>query len=152
LWEELTAAHDLAFVDDCSFGKCPDCGVCDFRRVKNVNYQVDGQGTVQAYSTRRRILKDVPAQRLALPLEQQKKFKNPESVLRIRAQFSKLGDAAFLSHHDLMTVIRRAVKRAGIPVGFSQGFHPMMLLSLSPAQPVGVESEAEFLDLELVSE
>jgi radical SAM-linked protein len=49
-----------------------------------------------------------------------------------------------------MTVLRRALARAVIPVGYSKGFHPQALISMGPAQPLGQESEAEFLDIELV--
>jgi len=79
------------------------------------------------------------------------KFQAPPTVQRIRARFTKLGEAAFLSHLDLATLIHRALKRAEIPVGYSQGHHPMMRVSLSPPQPVGVESEAEYMDLELTA-
>ncbi len=151
LWEELTAAHDLAFVDDCSFGKCVDCGICDFRRVKNVNYQYSpAESKVTAYSTRRRILKDEAPQFLTNPVSEFAGKAPPiPSKIKIRAQFTKLGDAAYLSHLDLATLIRRAMLRAELPVGYSQGFHPMMKLSLGPALPVGVESSAEYLDVEL---
>jgi radical SAM family uncharacterized protein/radical SAM-linked protein len=153
LWEELEAAHDLAFIPDCSFGKCSDCGVCDFRKVKNVNYQYEAEsGKVTAYSTRRRLLKDEPPQHLNKTSLRSPAAAVSPGAFKIRAQFSKLGDAAFLSHLDLTHLLRRALKRAVIPVGFSQGFHPMLLLSLGPALPVGVESTAEYLDVDLSEE
>jgi radical SAM family uncharacterized protein/radical SAM-linked protein len=150
LWEELTAAHDLAFIEDCSTHKCSDCGICDFRKTFNINYQYQTDTEqVKATSTRGRLLKGETVQTLKRPPQEFNVSSVTGPVQKIRAHFTKLGTAAFLSHLDLATVIRRALKRAQISVGHSQGYHPMMLLSLSPPQPVGVESEAEFMDLEL---
>ncbi len=151
LWDELQAAHDLAFLEDCSTHRCSDCGICDFRKIKNVNYQfLPETGTVQAYSTRRRILKDEPEQSMIVPREGESTKKDFETQLTIRARYTKLGEVAYLGHLDLMSVLRRSIARARIPVGFSKGFHPQMLLSLGPPPSLGVESEAEFLDIELV--
>lgn len=152
LWKELEAAHDEAFIEDCSTHRCTDCGICDFREVKNVNYQyVSETGEVQAYSTRRRILKNEPEQNLPASTAPQVEQKDFKTQTRLRVKYSKLGETAYLSHLDLMTVLRRALSRAKVPIGFSKGFHPHMLLSMGPAQPLGQESISEFLDLELVS-
>ncbi|HKX12341.1 MAG TPA: TIGR03960 family B12-binding radical SAM protein [bacterium] len=151
LWEELEATHDLVFIEDCSTDKCSDCGVCDFRKTLNVNYRyLPGDEKVQAFSTRGRRLKNEPEQSLGNPPAVPRKFEAKPIEQRIRARFTKLGEAAFLSHLDLATLIHRALKRAAIPVGYSQGFNPAMRVSLSPPQPVGVESEAEFMDIELI--
>ncbi|HCU23683.1 MAG TPA: TIGR03960 family B12-binding radical SAM protein, partial [Deltaproteobacteria bacterium] len=152
LWEELEASHDLAFIEDCSTGKCSDCGVCDFRRTLNVNYRyLPEDEKVLAFSTRGRVLKGEPEGRLRNPQAELKKSEALPTVQRIRARFSKLGEAAFLSHLDLMTAVHRGLKRAGLPVAYSQGYHPMMRVSLSPPPPLGIESEAEYMDLELTA-
>lgn len=151
LWSELEAAHDLVNTQDCSTHRCTDCGVCDFQKVQNVNYHFDSStGEVHVHSTRSRRLKNEPIQHLTNPQEPQPKRKVFETLFKLRVRFTKLGEAAYLSHLDLMTALRRALARAGIPVGFSNGFHPQMLLSMGPALPLGQESEAEYLDVELV--
>ncbi len=71
--------------------------------------------------------------------------------LRIRMKFSKTDRMRFLSHLDLMTVFQRAAVRAGIPLGFSQGFNPHPRIAFGPALPVGVESTSEYLDMETES-
>ena len=150
LWEELTAAHDLAFAEDCSTDRCTDCGVCDFRKVKNVNYEyLPESKKIRAHSTRRRLLKDVAEQELTTTEFVSRGETVFETRTKLRIRYSKLGEAAFLSHLELMSLLRRAMARARIPVGFSQGFHPQMLLSMGPAQPLGQESEVEFFDIEL---
>jgi radical SAM-linked protein len=49
-----------------------------------------------------------------------------------------------------MATLLRAIRRAGLPMAYSQGFHPKPRVSFGPALPVGVESRCEYLDLELV--
>lgn len=48
-----------------------------------------------------------------------------------------------------MRSFQRAARRAGLPLAFSQGFNPHPRFSFGPALAVGIESEAEYLDLEL---
>ncbi len=67
---------------------------------------------------------------------------------RIRMRYTKKGPIRFLSHLDLMTLFQRAATRAEIPLAFSQGFNPHPRMSFGPALSVGVESEAEYLDME----
>ncbi len=62
---------------------------------------------------------------------------------RILVQFSVRGDVRFVSHHDLMRVLGRAARRAGLPVAMSEGFNPRPRISLLLARGVGVASDAE---------
>jgi radical SAM-linked protein len=57
----------------------------------------------------------------------------------------------FLSHLELLNIFIRAARRAGLPVRHSQGFHPHPKFSFASALSVGVESWAEYADLELSS-
>ncbi len=57
-------------------------------------------------------------------------------------------DARWLGHLELLQVMFRAFKRAGLPVTFSQGFNPSPRVSFSPALSVGVESLAEYCVVE----
>jgi radical SAM-linked protein len=74
---------------------------------------------------------------------------NKPVVARVRVVYSKLGQARFLGAREITTLFARAVRRARLPVAYSQGFHPLPRLSFGPALPVGIESEEEFLDIEL---
>jgi radical SAM-linked protein len=65
-------------------------------------------------------------------------------------RFAKLGDGRFLSHLELVTLFSRAVKRAGISIRFSEGFHPLPRIIFGPALPVGIESEHEYVDMEIL--
>jgi len=66
--------------------------------------------------------------------------------------FSKLGNARFFGHLELATIIKRAVKRAGIVAKYSRGFNPIMRLSFENALPLGMESEEERLFIYLEKE
>jgi len=68
---------------------------------------------------------------------------------RVRIKYSKLMPLAMLSHTELMVVFFRAISRAGIPIHFSEGFNPHPKVSFGPALGVGIESEAETLDMEI---
>lgn len=41
----------------------------------------------------------------------------------------------------------RAIKRAGLPVAYSEGYHPLPRLAPGPPLPLGIESEAEYMDM-----
>jgi len=71
------------------------------------------------------------------------------AVARVRLTYSKLDEARFLGAREVATLFARATRRAQLPVAYSQGFHPLPRLSFGPALPMGVESEEEFLDIEL---
>jgi len=69
-----------------------------------------------------------------------------EGTLRYRAVYSKRGKARYLSHIDLIHVVQRSFRRAGIEVRKTEGFHPKMDLSYGPALPLGMEARREVLE------
>ena len=69
--------------------------------------------------------------------------------MRVRVRYSKLGKVRFLSHRDLARIIERAVRRAGLPVSYSQGFSPHARLHFGLALSTGYESYAEYFDVDL---
>ena len=73
-------------------------------------------------------------------------------MMRIRIRFHKKGKIRFTSHRDVARIWERAFRRAGIAVAYSQGFSPRQKLSFGLALSTGHESEAEFLDVELVDD
>ncbi|MFY1636962.1 TIGR03936 family radical SAM-associated protein [Solwaraspora sp. WMMB335] len=58
----------------------------------------------------------------------------------------------FTSHRDFARAFERALRRAGVPVAFSQGFTPHPKISYASAAPTGVASEAEYLEIGLRAE
>ena len=70
---------------------------------------------------------------------------------KVRIRWGRKGLPRFLSHLDNARVFERAIRRAGLPIEYSQGFHPHMKLSFGPPLQLGYSSEAEYLDLVLES-
>jgi radical SAM-linked protein len=79
---------------------------------------------------------------------------NPEApnpqlpiVQKLRIRYAKRGRLRFTSHRDFARAFERAVRRAGIPIGFSSGFTPHPKISYANASPTGAASEAEYLEI-----
>ncbi|MEV0392608.1 TIGR03936 family radical SAM-associated protein [Polymorphospora rubra] len=64
-------------------------------------------------------------------------------------RYAKRGPLRFTSHRDFARAFERALRRAGVPIAFSQGFTPHPKISYASAAPTGVASEAEYLEIGL---
>ncbi|OGU15242.1 MAG: B12-binding domain-containing radical SAM protein [Geobacteraceae bacterium GWC2_53_11] len=129
--EFLLAERERALAEaatkDCRDGNCSACGVCDFTVVTN---RISKQATVPP---RPDVLAEEPV------------------AARMRLRFGKTGVMRYLSHLELITVFTRAVSRGGVPIMFSLGFHPHPRFSFGTATSVGVESQAEYMDMFVAS-
>ena len=72
--------------------------------------------------------------------------------MRIGVKFSRTGLGRFLSHLDLQDLFSRAVRRAGIPAQYSGGFHPHMNMAFASAMAVGLETEGDYFELQVLEE
>ncbi len=70
---------------------------------------------------------------------------------RARIRWTKGARYRYMSHLENMTMIERALRRARLPVAYSQGFNPTMKLSFGPPLPLGFTSQAEYVDITLES-
>lgn len=68
---------------------------------------------------------------------------------KYRIKFSKLGRIRFIGHLDLLKTFQRAIKRADLPISYSEGFNPHQKISFALPLPLGMESVAEYLDVRL---
>jgi radical SAM-linked protein len=73
----------------------------------------------------------------------------PPAAARYRLRYRKVRLARFIGNLELIGVLGRAARRAGLPLAYSGGHHPLPRMSFGPALPVGVESDSELFDLEL---
>jgi radical SAM-linked protein len=64
-------------------------------------------------------------------------------------RFTKDGKARFLSHRELLNLVEQAIRRAGIPIVFSEGFNPRPRISFPTALPLGVSSGNEIMYFQL---
>ena len=133
LVKEFQRAKQGVFTPDCRYSECVECGVCDHKSVKNVMFApLKDSEQILIKSGGKSILKE----RLAR-----------KPTRRFRIHISKLGSLRLISHLELINLLLRAVRRARIPVKFSQGFHPHPKVSFGPALSVGVESLVEHFDI-----
>jgi radical SAM-linked protein len=126
LADDLQRALAAAVVPDCSFEGCSSCGVCGPELGHNV------------------VIPPPP-----IPVALPQRAPASARVQRLRFGFSKRGSLALLSHLDLVRLIERALRRSGVPVSFTGGFHPLPRAQFALALPLGAEAEGEWLDLEL---
>ena len=69
-----------------------------------------------------------------------------------RARFEKFGPMALRGHGELICILPRVLRRAGLPIRFSEGFSPRPKISFGPALPLGVQSLAELCEFALTAE
>lgn len=118
-FRNAVAGHTIG---DCRHGECNICGVCDFESVKP------------------RVYEGCPSEAL-----EKVPVRDHTHARKIEVRYSKLDQARFLGHLELMNVFFRALRRADIPVLFSSGFHPKPKVSFLDSLPVGMENHNEAL-------
>ena len=69
--------------------------------------------------------------------------------MRIQVKFIKQGSLRFISHHNLMKLFERAIRRASISVKMSEGYNPRPKIAYPLALPVGIKGIDEKLEMEL---
>ncbi len=151
---------------DCRYNPCHACGACD---LKNSPSLLRGEGlkekqlyaNVLNFPERDQENSPIvlPVSAGASPSPAHVGKKRPPALdaalahkaVRYRVWHKKTDMAAFLSQLEVQSLLERALRRAQLPLAFSQGFHPLPLLSFGMALPCGVGSEAEWFALTLRS-
>ncbi|MDH3329090.1 MAG: TIGR03960 family B12-binding radical SAM protein [Desulfobulbaceae bacterium] len=136
LVQERMNAPAGKYTPDCRTEGCQQCGLCDFKILRPVvNKQAESSWAVTP-----------------------KKSAGKDEIKReqgechtYRAHYVRTGDTRFYSHLEILQLIFRVLVRAGIRVLYSQGYNPTPRVSFSSALPVGIESEAEYFDIELAT-
>ena len=156
---ELVKAKKEMRTEDCKWGHCYACGVpgngedtvlaASFgATLPTLDPSVAAADDPAAY---REVAKGAAYRQKAmpeLPSAARKVAGSGGPVFRHRVTFAKSGDARFLSHRNTMDVLERAIRAAGLPARYSEGFNPHMKLSMGPALPLGLESRHEVFDVE----
>lgn len=71
--------------------------------------------------------------------------------MKIRIKFKKYGNVKFIGHLDVQRFFQKAVRRAGIDVAYTTGFSPHQIMSFAAPLGVGLESNGEYMDMEVNS-
>lgn len=69
--------------------------------------------------------------------------------MKARIKFRKYGVMKFIGHLDVMRFFQKVMRRADIPIAFTGGFSPHMIMSFANPLGVGVTSDGEYFDIEL---
>ena len=72
--------------------------------------------------------------------------------MRYLTKFTKEENIKFISHLDVLKTIQKNIRRAGLPIEYSQGFNPHMNTSIAQPLSVGVYSSGEYMDMVLTNE
>lgn len=72
----------------------------------------------------------------------------PRNII-IRVRYTKTGKIRFISHRDVARIFERSIRRAGVPIAYSEGFSPRPRFSFGLALPTTFASDSEFLDVYL---
>ena len=159
---ELVKAKKEMRTEDCKWGHCYACGVPGNGEdtvlatslpgtLPTLDASVSSAEDPAAY---REVAKGAAYRQKAMP-DLPSAVRGPSPAVgpfaRHRITFEKAGDARFLSHRNTMDVLERAIRAAGLPARYTQGFNPHMKLSMGPALALGLESRHEVFDVEGVS-
>lgn len=91
----------------------------------------------------------------AVPSYGRRKKKKPLSPAltvvrsRVRLKWSKSEEVRFTSHLDVGRTLERTIRRSGIPIAYTEGFHPHQKVAWGPPLPLGFVSDEEYLDIQL---
>jgi len=123
---ELDKAMKTEITADCRENGCSSCGVCDFDIIAPKLYRNNGK-----------------AEEIK-PIDE---GTGKTNFKKLKILFIKRDQARFFGHLELINIFLRAIRRAGIEVAYSEGFHPMPKISFEDTLPIGMESLCETLYL-----
>jgi hypothetical protein len=138
LVEEARRAVAGQLTPDCREGACSGCGACPGPASAR---PLDGARVPEA-------VRGAAPENLT-----QEKFPSGgrsrafHALMRVRVKYAKADEMRFTSHLDVTRCIQRGLRRARLPVSYSQGFSPHPRMSFGPPLPLGVVGESEYLDI-----
>lgn len=71
--------------------------------------------------------------------------------MKARIKFRKYGALRFIGHLDVMRFFQKLMRRADIPIAFTGGYSPHMIMSFASPLGIGLTSDGEYLDIELTA-
>ena len=116
---------------DCRFSSCNSCGLMQHPECRRLQKN-----------------KEVQEERWIEPSDQETVF-IPEEKVYIRLHYRKGSEMRFVAHLDMLRLFERALRRARIPLVFTDGYNPHPRLSFGPPLSVGMTSDAEYLDVQI---
>lgn len=72
--------------------------------------------------------------------------------MKVRIKFSKHGAVRYIGHLDIMRYFQKSMRKSGVDIAYSTGYSPHQIMSFAQPLGVGMESDGEYLDIEMASE
>lgn len=69
--------------------------------------------------------------------------------MKVRVKFRKYGPVRFIGHLDVMRFFQKAIRRAELDIAYTAGYSPHQIMSFAAPLGVGLESNGEYMDIEL---
>ena len=146
--EDWQRALELKYAQDCRHSKCHRCGVISRERelcASMLRTSIDGRKIEENFerSEQTKLSSDLRAK------QPPKRLTDANPVQRILFRVAITGEARFLSHLETKNAWVRTLRRARIPIAYSQGFNPQPRLSFESARPTAEESLGSYIDIYL---
>ncbi len=147
LRDEYERALGAQQVPDCRFDECHSCGLMGQKVCKElITLQTEG-GEL-----------DMPIEYQELEIPETKSEQNVQAaetpvertIKHARIHYRRGDEVRFLSHLDMLRMFERAIRRARIPIAFTEGFNPHPKLSFGPSLATGLTSDAEYVDVQFM--
>jgi len=139
LLTERNKAFSVKKTMDCRKSGCNKCGlmnnpVCKKIISKENNYYKKSMNLNISFDDKKRTARQ-----------------NNDDIFPVRIAYSKNSKIRFISHLETMRIFQLGFQRANINLAFSQGFHPRPKISSGPPLPLGLCSDREYLDIQLIN-
>ncbi|MGB0638175.1 MAG: TIGR03960 family B12-binding radical SAM protein [Myxococcota bacterium] len=146
--EDWERAVKLQHAEDCRHSKCHRCGVIDEERplcAHMLRNSIEGRKTEKTWVRPPPPIEmgSKPAQPGLPPV----RAPEPPPLQRLVFRVGIVGEARYLSHLETMNAWIRSLRRAKVPLVYSQGFHPHPKVAFSSARPVAEASLGEYMDI-----
>ncbi|SCY83661.1 TIGR03960 family B12-binding radical SAM protein [Desulfoluna spongiiphila] len=130
LKKERARALAASLTPDCRYGDCSGCGICDFKTIRPV------------------ICDSLAGDALAAKPQPPA----PGPFIKYSLAYTKLGNARYFGHLELVNIVTKAFRRAGLTIEKSHGYNPRPRLTFSDPMPLGMESMEEQFVVSVASE
>jgi radical SAM-linked protein len=128
--KERHKAYQACLTAECKVERCSSCGVCDFQAMRNL---LAAPVTSEKPDPAQGLLQGVPGS-------------------TVRLGYMKGEGVRFISHLDVLRELERTLRRAAVPVLYSEGYSPRPKLSAGPPLALGWTSNSEWIDVELAGD
>jgi len=141
--EEAKRADEGILTPDCREGACSKCGACPGPEPAVASGRDRSEGAGE------RAVPGEAGEPVGSTSRYSPRPKRPAPSMRLRIKYAKTEELRFASHLDLTRVFQRSIRRARLPVAYSEGFSPHPRVSFGPPLPLGVAGDGEYLDVSI---